>query len=275
MNKSYRVVWNHVRNCLMVVSEATKSHGKGGATKAAVVVSTAAAVLALGASEAAATDYVLPSSQYPAYDVTLGLNNGDSLAIATNGSVGGAVPNGVFANGFNTQPLTLGTVSGTPYSISNAGTISGVDRGIFLSRSTLAGGIANAGSIAGGSIAGILISNSSVAGDLVNVGTVQGGAAPAIEINGSEIRGGITNAGLITSISTRLITLVATSISGGIRNEGSLLGALIIRSGTNITGGLSNLGLIAVGGAGYAVEIDSGSTLNGGGFKSEVQRLKV
>lgn len=50
MNKSYRIVWNKARNCLMVVAEFAASQGKGKSVGGAVIGAVAAAVMALGAT---------------------------------------------------------------------------------------------------------------------------------------------------------------------------------------------------------------------------------
>ena len=56
MNKTYRIIWNKARNCLMVVGENAKSQGKGTGNKKPLVNAVTAALLALGGSNAVAAD---------------------------------------------------------------------------------------------------------------------------------------------------------------------------------------------------------------------------
>ena len=59
MNKTYRIVWNKARNCLMVVGENAKSQGKGAGNKKPLVNAVTAALLALGGSNAVAADIII------------------------------------------------------------------------------------------------------------------------------------------------------------------------------------------------------------------------
>ncbi|BBU71526.1 hypothetical protein ICHIJ1_14450 [Fluviibacter phosphoraccumulans] len=224
MNKSYRIVWNKVRNCVMVVSETTKSHGKAGKT-GAVVTTIAAAVMALGAASqtAQATDYVVPGGPVPSgyvYGSQLTMGTGDTLTVANNGSISA---NAINEAGVNLLQVTAGVL---PSGIS----------------------ILNEGSIYG-SLHGISVANSTVAGYISNSGTITGGLGVALYFNDSSI-GGIVNAGYAGSGAYAINLGVNNYISGGINN---LAGATLYASGpaginvgsrNTIDGGITNSGNI-------------------------------
>ena len=273
MNKSYRIVWNHVRNCLMVVSEATKSRGKGAASKA-VVETVAAALMALGVANAMATAITVPGTYASPYGSTISLANGDSLSILNNGTValGGYLNPAINVNGVNNigfisnsgsisiarhtnAPAVLlrnATVVGGVY---NSGTIIATPA-IAISNSTVAGGISNTGvlSYSDGQGYGLAIANASIASGIVNSGNIY-----KLTIKtGSTVTGGIVNSA--SGLIAEQLSLTNASLSGGILNQGRIYWSLGLIS-SQVSGDINNTGSIE-GGVGPAVSI-SGSTILG------------
>ncbi|BEI35272.1 hypothetical protein PHIN6_07900 [Polynucleobacter sp. HIN6] len=280
MNKAYRIVWNKARKCLMVVGENAKSNGKGSGTKRAIIDAIAAAMLALGGGQGMAappvgTNYVISAATSGPFT----LSTSDTLNVLSTGIIDGGSGIGVTVGG------TLGTTGGSdPFSIRNAGTITGSQGGIELQSATLSSGIQNlaTGTIVGygssGAVAGLNVLNSSIAGGITNIGriegvtyglvaansTISGGiqnlagatlagvSASGLTINNSEINGGIQNAALIQGFYYGL-DLTSSTLSGGISNlaDGTSTGTIsgneagIFTLLSSINGGITNSGLIA------------------------------
>lgn len=281
MNKIYRVVWNNLRRCLMVVSEQTKSNGKTPATSVIQVRhSVAAALVALGAGSANANLIEIPGSPY-VYDTTLVLNTGDSLNVAANGSVGGAV-----ATAVRVFPQIFGDYAFG--SITNSGTLIGNYAGIsinsnmlpnpndgkwYLDPSVVLGDIVNIGGrgfISGRSV-GVVVAGSTVVGMVLNAGTIQGGLTGIYAFN-SSLESNIVNVGVIRGAVSGL-ALSASDIGYGIlnvyiKNFGSISGrtALSLVNGSNLTGSIINDGFLLADAFGLQIAQStvSGDVLNQG-----------
>lgn len=91
MNKIYKVIWSHVKQCYVVTSELAKAHGRtsiGGASRLAVAALTAF-VLTAGVTSvglAADKDIVDKGAQPIAYDISPA-NDGTNIAIGKNAKV--------------------------------------------------------------------------------------------------------------------------------------------------------------------------------------------
>lgn len=267
MNKSYRIVWNRVRNCLMVVSETTKSCGKAGNSSVAVVASVAAAVMAIGVGEAQATntDYVIPSSSHGyTHGTTLDLQTGDTLHVESNGSVGGNVTNAVTASGV----VLSNTVTGTSLSILNEGSITANSTAVLLQASTVIGGISNSGIIrAVSNNTAFKLFNSTISGGITNSGSIFGASHAGVSFIHSALSGGIVNSGSIAGGNWGISLINGSSLSGGLSNSGTIQGDAQFGIGVSqsaLSGGISNSGVITssgVNGVGITVVL---GTLSGG-----------
>ena len=130
MNKTYRIVWNKARNCLMVVGENAKSQGKGAGNKKPLVNAVTAALLALGGSNAVAADILITTPT----TTTQTLGSGQSILVDGSGTNTGSI---IVSN--TAISVLNGTSAGA---ITNSGTISSWV-GIYAANSTLKGGINN------------------------------------------------------------------------------------------------------------------------------------
>ena len=303
MNKTYRIVWNKARNCLMVVGENAKSQGKGAGNKKPLVNAVTAALLALGGSNAVADDILITTPTTTAQTLGSGQSilvdgispNAGSIIVSsstaisvTNGTSAGAITNSgsISGGGFagilaNQSTLTggidnTGSISGGFFviyatqstltgGITNSGSISG-QVGIYAKQSTLTDGINNSGSISGGG-AGIIASSSILTGGITNSGSISGNYG--IGVGGSTLTGGIINSGLISGVKEG-IGVYASSLSDGITNSGTgtITGSaegLAIESGSTLSGGINNSGsIIATATTGKAIVLSTASELNGG-----------
>jgi hypothetical protein len=180
MNKTYRIVWNKARNCLMVVGENAKSQSKSAGSKKPLVNAVTAALLTLGGSNAVATDIIISTPTTTAQ--TLGSGQGIL--------VDGVAPNTGSIIVSNTAIYVPNAT--TASSIINSGTISGGYYGIAAFRSsTLSDGITNSGLISGGSSGGAGISaarSSTFTGGINNTGSISGDYG--ISANQSALEGG-------------------------------------------------------------------------------------
>jgi len=149
--------------------------------------------------------------------------------------------------------------------ITNSGSIGGGAIGIFISDSTIAGGIKNTvgGTITGSYNAGIQIKAGSLVDYLANSGGYIGGVTAGIALQRSTITGGLSNGGSIVG-SVYGVLISRSSIAGGIANSGSIISdtqASIALQNSNITDGFANAGTIS--GANNGIYI-SNSSLSGG-----------
>lgn len=223
MNKTYRIVWNKARNCLMVVGENAKSQGKSAGSKKPLVNAVTAALLALGGSNALAADILITTPTTTAQ--TLG--SGQSIL------VDGISPNAgsIIVSSSTAISVTNGTSAGA---ITNSGTISGGSLGIFAYQSTLTGGITNSGSISGG-IDGIGLRSSTLEGGITNSGLISGGQYAVFVDSTSTLTGGIlvtgTSAQFIGDISAPNVDLTLASGAAFTNSNAMSLSGVIVSSG--------------------------------------------
>ena len=94
MNKIYKVIWNRVRHCYVVVSEITKNHGKEHSTNLRVSKGLCALTLAIGLSLSsyalAAGPVELGNGGAAAYDGEGNLTIGDKETVAEGANKDGA-----------------------------------------------------------------------------------------------------------------------------------------------------------------------------------------
>ncbi len=286
MNKSYRIVWNRLRNCLMVVSEAAKSQGKSGGKKAAVVGAVSAAIMGIGGQSAlllntlatsgvatmaqpaivggavVAAGLGLMASPVQATTTIIStlvtmpviLSNGDSLLVTNTGTIS------VTATGSNAVYIPNGN---TVNFINNSGSVAGGWAGIKVQQSTLSGGTSNSGSVAGGYIGVLYTSQSSLNGGFANTGSINGGWDGIVFEKQSNLSGGIVNSGRIEGINNRGINVEQSSLSGGLDNSGYIVGSgkgvSVFQS--SLDDGIANSGSIVGGGTGINLQ---STNLNGG-----------
>ena len=126
MNKTYRIVWNKARNCLMVVGENAKSQGKGTGNKKPLVNAVTAALLTLGGSNALAADILITGP----VTTTQTLVSGQSILVDESGTNTGRI----IVSPISAISVPNATSAGA---ITNSGSISGASFGIYASSSTL------------------------------------------------------------------------------------------------------------------------------------------
>jgi outer membrane autotransporter protein len=274
MNKTYRIIWNKARNCLMVVGENAKSQGKGAGNKKTLVTAVTAALLALSGSNALAAMLGNPMAAdilitTPTTD-PVNLDNGQSIFVDGSGTNTGRI-----VVGGSAISILNGTSAGA---ITNSGTISGGWSGIYAYQSTLTGGINNTGSISGG-IDGISVYASNLSDGITNSvnGTISGGEDGLAIKSGSTLSGGIYNSGSIiaTAINGKAIVLSTSELNGGITNSGTISGGSvgIIALNSTLTGGINNSGSISGGYVGIGSVnstlsdgINNSGSISGGGI---------
>lgn len=267
MNKSYRLVWNSARNCLMIASETTKSQGKGSKSKKIALATIALAFeLAYTSNSHAATWDPITDYNYIVDGTPLHPNINDGLT-ASSASVGSLVV-------MNTGSISVDSVSSNGVNISssllsggieNAGLISGVDSGIFINSSTITRGITNIGSIRSDGD-GVHIESSTLNGEIVNSGLISG-LNSGIDITGSSIVGNIINSGNISVGGTGL-RISNSNISGAIVNRGAISGGgvdsgIVLVNGSSLNGGIVNSGVISGGAGGNGILLNNASMSNG------------
>ena len=110
MNKIYKVIWNRVRHCYVVVSEIAKNHGKEHSTNLRVSKGLCALTLAIGLS---LSSYAFAAD--PADTTSANLGNGGSAAYDNKGNL--TIGNtGTVAQGANNKGeynTTIGTNTDT------------------------------------------------------------------------------------------------------------------------------------------------------------------
>ncbi len=164
-------------------------------------------------------------------------------------------------SGVNLYTSTLGNSTTTGFIINDSGTISGRNDGIHIqSGSSLTGGITNSGTLGtiSGVNKGIFIGNSTIDQGISNLngGSIVGSTYAGIAISSSQITGGIRNTGTLSKISGSEYGIYIgddgagpSLVSGGITNSGTIqgtssgIGIAIVNSA--VTGGLTNSGTIS------------------------------
>lgn len=295
MNKSYRIVWNKARNCLMVVAEFAASQGKGTSAGAAVVGAVAAAILGLGGTISDANAQVITTQKVLTtgenYLIGMGTgNNGMSVsgasAVVASGVAAGIVT--VVGYGAYGEPVGIlvtnaGALAGVSITSFGSSTpvVQGTQTGIRVANgSSITGVISNTGIISGVSGSGIaVLSNSTLVGGIVNnnqantsSGTISG--RTGISVQNSNISGaGISLAGnaLVTGTSLSGISVAGSNVSM-INNQGGTIqgqtGVRIVSAST--IGGISNTGRIYDSSNANIGILLSHSTLTGNVFNSGV-----
>lgn len=278
MNRIHRTVWNEARGTYVVAHEKSKAKGKSSTSVSSVAGSVAAALLAMGASHAAAADacstpLVADASITTSIAGPCTLQNGANLSVTTDGTVSGGsygveVPWGGVAGGVTNAGLISGgfginlSSKNTIGAIVNSGTISGVlapdsGHGISLTyAATASGGIANSGTTSAiiGTNTGIMstLSNyeslfNTIHSGISNEGTIAGLSAGGIWLDETNLDGGIRNNGTVSVISGGYdgVHIYKGTFGGGITNNGLIQGTSnhgIQLETTNFAGGITNSG---------------------------------
>ena len=163
--------------------------------------------------------------------------------------------------------------------ISNSGTVSGADYGIFVySTSSFAGGISNSGTISASGNSGIwVVAVSSFAGGITNSGTISSaGSAAGLSVSSvSSFAGDIGNSGTISSGGYGISVSSVSTFAGNIANSGTISSAgsvgIKVSSVSSFAGGIANSGTISSGNKGLSVSGVSsfaGSISNSGAISS-------
>jgi autotransporter family porin len=256
MNRIYRLVWSQTLGVMVAVAETAQGKGKASSTlKASVsaVLMSLAALASVPAQAESAPGQYLTSDIVNPVSTTI---SGTDIGIGTN--------YGSNSNG----------------SITNSGTISGGQTGIYLDFNTWTGSITNnsGGTISGlGSTSfgssGIYFYNSSLNGNIVNNGTINGGSGIG---GGGQINGGITNSGTIEGVINYGIDMNGSFIAnngaitggkGGIQLTLGSTGSVTNSAGGRITGGLYGISMLTSFSSGYKeTSIINSGTISGGTY---------
>jgi uncharacterized protein with beta-barrel porin domain len=212
-----------------------------------------------------------------------------------NGTINGSITSsGTIIGGISldsaskvTSTKTAISVTGPTFSggISNAGTISAANTGIFVNSVTsFLGGISNSGMISA-AFTGILVSGvTSFSGRISNSGMIS--ALNGIVVGSSvgsplaSFSGGISNSGTISVGGTGILVRNVTNFSGGISNSGTIsAGAgFVVSDVSNFAGGISNSGTISAQEPDIFVDLVStfsGGISNSGTISAEVAGILV
>ena len=195
------------------------------------------------------------------------LNSGATGSITNNAD---SIISGGTSSGTGIHLRSGSSVTG---GIINSGTISGFT-GINISDSSVTEGITNLGGTISGSSNGIALSSNSTVGSILNSGTISASNGAAIYIRGlSSITGNIENIGVAALISGSTGIYVSnSSIGGSIINSGTISGTRswgsgIYLSNSDITGDISNGATGTISGgttSGAGISFRSGSSITGG-----------
>lgn len=275
MNKSYRVVWNEVRNCLMVVGDHARSRGKPHATRTALAAAVSALFMLPGTALAVCTNTTPVSTAlteqqcYGDENVTV-QNTGSIIVNSTSGNV------------------TAAYVSASPYTstFTNSGTISGIAGTGYSARayglyfdSEFSGTLTNSGTINGTSSAGSnyaqaygLYVSGDLSGAMSNLGSLSGNAAGNSSGYGYGlyISDGISGTGSLTNSGT--ISGTATGGGSGARAYGIYVGDGVDGSLTNTSSGTIRAEATSSGGQAYAYGVSAGSL---SGFMSNAGNINA
>lgn len=244
MNKIHRIVWSACRRSYIVAHENAKTQGKPSVTRKGVVSAVAAALLAMAAPGAMAQSSCTGGviTVNGAETETCVLQNGDQLTVTGSISANPGVS------------ITGGTIAG---SIANSGTISGGWTGIYLSSSSV-GSIANSGTISGSSAGIFLNSSSSVVGSITNeAGGLISGSSAGIYLNNNSSVGSIVNSGTISGGNYGIFVSDNSTINGDIVNATNT---------AQIIGGSSSLAAIRIEGTLSGSIINAGTISGGNGI---------
>ena len=239
----HRVIWSESRGAFIVTGENAKAKGKPGSTRTGIASAVVLALAAMTATPVMATTLVWSAA------------NANIVNAASS-----AISDGIIANG---------NFSG---SISNSGTISGSQHGIYMYYNTVTGDIVNSGTISGTYAEGIKIgffgatSPSVLQGRIVNSGEISG-LHNALYLNKAEV-GGITNSGAILNAATiytnnyyyYALDIQWSNVLESISNSGTISGDGGILLNMSSLAGITNSGLISSDKRGLAINY---STVSG------------
>ena len=200
---------------------------------------------------------------------------GFGIYLSDSSVTGGIINSGTISGGTSSSSAGIYLRSGSSVTggIINSGTISGFT-GINISDSSVTEGITNLGGTISGSSNGIALSSNSTVGSILNSGTISASNGAAIYIRGlSSITGNIENIGVAALISGSTGIYVSnSSIGGSIINSGTISGTRswgsgIYLSNSDITGDISNGATGTISGgttSGAGISFRSGSSITGG-----------
>ena len=250
LNHTYRLIWSHVQQALVVIAETGKGRGKRGSRSKAVAGSVLAALGMLAQIDAQAACGTISTTTTISGSVTdtCSLAGGTyDLVISNTGSITGfgglqifgtyIVDGNIVNNGRIAvdSPMAYYNNSGTLTGmLSNSGVMSSYDVAISNGYGDIGGGIINSGTISStmsGSAPAIFNAYGTIAG-IVNSGTIVGSSQGINNHASGTITHGISNSGTIAG-------------SVGISNAGIISGDIGISNSGTISGGISNSGLIA------------------------------
>jgi outer membrane autotransporter protein len=258
MNRTHRIIWSESRNAFIVASEGAKAKGKPSSTRKAIAAAVLAALGSLAAVPALAATSC-PNTGGSTISIsgaetsTCNLGAGDSLTVVANtGSI-------------NTGSSGVHVSSSTVGSITNNGTISGGNTGIYLATGgTTASSITNNGVISGNGWAGIYLANSTVTGSITNNagGTISG--RWGITLDTSSSVGSITNSGTISGNSAGIRIRSNSTVTSAISNSGTISGGSNgITLNSSSVGSITNSGTISSNttSGDSGIRVDNGSTV--------------
>jgi len=225
LNRAYRIIWSYAKQCLVVVSELAKSHGKpSGERSISLVVLAESSHAFYSTYPPPLVGFKLKPSKYP-----VSLMGGLSLmtaavsislpSVVNAGDCATGPYTGAGAGCLNTGSITSLTNSGSDILID--GTIATYGAGVSIISSTGAG-IYNAGTM----------------GTLSNAGTISGTSYGIINFNGTI--GTLSNSGTIVSQHATIPT--DNTLHDGIGNYSGTIGELI-NTGTGTIMGMGTNGV--------------------------------
>lgn len=218
-----------------------KGHKISSLKKRATLKATAAAVITLnsGVVSALSCPPVISSSisGVCTFDGTTGL----SVTVADGGAVEGISMNSYVPGADSFITVDSGGQIVAPSQV----------RGINISGgSILSGSISNSGSISGVNAIRVEGNSTTVGGGIFNIGDLQSAAIGILVRSGATVSGGISNSGSLVSASNQGILVYAGStVNGGISNNGTIVfeagAGIAVSSNSTVNGGITNSGLIS------------------------------
>jgi outer membrane autotransporter protein len=190
-------------------------------------------------------------------DGNISISNGSLITGDIANTVTGSVSGGINVYGSSSISGAVTNAGSASYiqiyngSLVHGITNSGTTGGIYVSSGTVAGAITNTGTVSGSIYVG--------SGGAIANGITNSGAVGYIAVTNSTVTGGIANTGTIGD-SSQALYLYNSSLSGGITNHsGATISGrdygVLIDSGSTVTGGIRNDGVISASG-----------TLSGGSY---------
>jgi hypothetical protein len=270
LNRAYRIIWSYAKQCLVVVSELAKSHGKPSGERPINLVPSSESLLPYYITHPPPlVGFKLQQSRYPV--CLMGglsiMTAAVSLSVPTEVYAGGDCATGGYTGGYagcsSYNPITSLTNSGGSIVAVSSGTvttpgsiISGSGYGIFNYQSTF-NTLTNSGTISGSQNAGLLNSGGlfSVVG---NTGGLLTGRNEAIYNNADGVIGTLSNssgtiAGFYNGIINGSTGGSITGTIGVLSNTGTITGSVAginnerggVIGGANISTAVTNSGSIS------------------------------